>query len=298
MKFIAPAKSINNKHKHEYKQSTNELKNSDEKYPPSHIIQHSNKPIDLDSGDINTQYNTLQEIKLKSGLSQGKLTLRAIPYFFWLIGVFFILAGFLLLINLLLGIGSNSEQTNQLITNSSIIESSMEVSNNISDVALTNRTDVTANNTNNTKRKYIFNSFNEGKWWQYLIVICILIFGVSFFVIAKYETIEMNKDTDTCVISKTYLLSCKIKRISFNMSDIESVFAYKTGKVSDTTNSVVYKIGIRFKIEDKSTSVYIFKSIFEKFVIEDVKTIKEFLYESVEDYESIKDEIRNGIDYI
>jgi hypothetical protein len=296
MKFIAPAKSINNKHKHEYKQSSNSLTNKEEKY--NNIKEHYNKPIDLESIDISNQYSTVQEAKLKSGLSKGKLTLRAIPYFFWFIGAFFILSAFLLLVNLLLGINTK-EKGDVLILNSNITSNITSTNSNINSINY--EKDLLDNNNqtyNNSSKKFIFDSFNEGKWWQYFIVICIFIFGITFFVVAKYETLVMNKEIDNCTITKSYFLFCKSVSISFNISDIESVYAFKTGKVSNTTNSVIYKIGVKFKYEEKSSTIYIFKSLCEKFVIDDVKSIKEFIYESFEDYDNIKEEIRNGIDYL
>lgn len=221
-------------------------------------LPHINRHINLDSGNIHTQHHYLQELKLQKGLSKGNIKLYSIPYFFWFIGLLFILSGFILLLNLLIGIGNTEDN-----------------------------------------EKYIFNAFNEGYWWQYFIIICIVTMGISFFVVAKYETIYLNKDENRCVISKTYLMCCKVRTIELEISDIESIFPYKTGKISTATSSVVYKIGIKFKPQNKenSTCIYLFKSIFEKFVVDDVKRLREFVYELIEDYDSIKEEMRNGIDY-
>lgn len=218
---------------------------------------HHHKEIDIDSGNIAKQFNISQEVKMTVG---GKITLRAIPYFFWFIGILFLAVAFLLFINLLMGIGNDKEDLS-------------------------------------SRKKTIFNAYNEGLWWQYLIVILIFLLGLSFFVIAKYETIIVDKDNNKFILTKTYLLCCKEKVLELHCSDIESIFAFKTGKVTSSTSSILYKLGIRFRHNNKSNCVYVFKSIFEKFVVDDVKTIREFLYEMTDDYETIKDEMRNGIDY-
>ncbi len=97
--------------------------------------------------DKNSQVITEDDLIPRS-YKYKKLKLRRIPFFFWLIGLSFFCAGFLLIYNIL--VGQNSD-------------------------------------------KKIINAFFGKSAWEYVILGFIFIIGVSMFVVAKYETITLDK---------------------------------------------------------------------------------------------------------
>ena len=44
-----------------------------------------------------------------------------------------------------------------------------------------------------SKHSRMFKAFNDGVWWEYIVIICIIALGVSFFFAAKLETVEIDK---------------------------------------------------------------------------------------------------------
>lgn len=139
----------------------------------------------------------------------------------------------------------------------------------------------------------IFRSFYEGYFWQYLVISLIYILGISMFVVAKYEKIYINKTKNLIRFHKLFLLTCKNYSIDMRVSDIESIFLYKTGMSTTTSTSVVFKIGFRFNDERKS--IYLFKSVFEGVVIGEIIKLKSFLYGFEETYESVYSSVRTAI---
>lgn len=196
----------------------------------------------LDQEDIKLQ---IANTKLKR-----KLTIRSFPFFFWLLGLVFIIFGILLLVNLILG--EESENS-------------------------------------------IFKGFNQGYWWEYLIVGIIFSLGISFYITAKYESIHFDREKDLCVLSKTYLFCCSNQSIVLKISEIENIYAIKIGNVSTSMNSIIYKVGIRYGKQNKTA--HIFKSLFERSVINNVLELRRYLFDSYDTYDSIKNDIRDGVIY-
>lgn len=138
---------------------------------------------------------------------------------------------------------------------------------------------------------------SSGLWWQYLISISVIVFGIIFFVVAKYERIEIDENEDRFTLYKTYLLKCKVHDLNIPLSAISSIFLYKTGRESTSNSSIIYKLGISYVINGKKHTIYCFKSIFESLVINDVIKLNKFIFNEDLSYEKLSTEAANSIEY-
>jgi hypothetical protein len=138
---------------------------------------------------------------------------------------------------------------------------------------------------------------SSGLWWQYLISISVVLFGFIFFIVAKYEKIEIDENEEKFTLYKTYLLKCKVNSISIPIYAINSIFLYKTGRESTSNSSIIYKIGISYTLNNRKHTIYCFKSIFESLVIKDVIKLNKFVFNEDLSYEKLSNEAANSIEY-
>lgn len=86
-----------------------------------------------------------------------------------------------------------------------------------------------------------------------------------------------------------YLFCISSDKLVIRISDIVSIFPIRIGTVTTTTNSSLYKVGIRY---NNNRTVYILKSLFKYFIIKDVIRLRSYLFDKHYSYHEIMDEIR------
>lgn len=140
------------------------------------------------------------------------------------------------------------------------------------------------------KDKRIMDGFYGAHFWEYIVLIAIYIIGVSFFVVARYETIEVDKEKGEMRISKFYILKCKKKYLNIPIDEINSVFPTQVvTEHSQTTKTCLNKIGIQF---NETNTVYIFKTVFKCLLIRDVIKLRMHLFKKISTYESVEMELK------
>jgi hypothetical protein len=87
----------------------------------------------------------------------------------------------------------------------------------------------------------IFKGYDEGHWWQYVIVV--VIFGLSFTFLAagRVKTYNFNKKTNEFSVYKTNVLCLKRGKF-FKLNEISGIYAVRRGHSGINLNTIHYKI--------------------------------------------------------
>ena len=171
------------------------------------------------------------------------LTIYNFPFFFWMVGLAFILSDVLLIVNMIL-----KKKDNNFI-----------------------------------------NGFYGKNLWEYFILFIIFLIGFSFFCVAKYESITIDKTKGLMTLKKFELLYCKIKELIIPLDQINSVFPVRVQSPNTPLSyTCLNKIGITF---NHTSTIYLFKTICAYFVIKDVIKIRAYLYRKIQPYETVKEEL-------
>lgn len=146
---------------------------------------------------------------------------------------------------------------------------------------------------NPTKR--IFDSFYGKSVWEYIILVVIYVIGCSFFIVAKYETIVIDKQKGMMTLSKFYLIKCERKLLEIPIEQINSIFPTQVVTESAATSrSCLKKIGIRF---NENSTVFVFKTIFTYGLIKRIIKLRAYVFKKICTYDAVKVELKGTETY-
>ena len=133
--------------------------------------------------------------------------------------------------------------------------------------------------------------------WEYLIIIIIFLFGISFFIYAEYESIHIDLIRGEIKLFKYDNLTCSFNLLNIDINNINSIFPSKveTARSSSMRRSCLTQIGITF---NNNNTVYFFRTLFRYFTIKNVIKIRTFLYKRLQSYEMVERELDGTISYI
>ena len=146
-------------------------------------------------------------------------------------------------------------------------------------------------------RKNFFSGFIGQYAWEFIILIIILLFGVSFFIYAEYESIYIDMIKGVMILYKYNNLTCGFNILEIQINTINSIFPTKirTARSSNMGRTCLTQIGITF---NNNNTVYLFKSLFRYFTIKNVIKIRTFLYKRLQSYDMVERELDGTISYI
>ena len=122
-------------------------------------------------------------------------------------------------------------------------------------------------------------------------------FGVSFFIYAEYESINIDLIKGVLTLYKYENLSCSFNVLEIQVKSINAIFPAKveTTRTSSMRRSCLTQIGITF---NNTSTVYIFKTLFRYFTIKNIIKIRTFLYKRLQSYEMVERELEGTVSYI
>ena len=149
-----------------------------------------------------------------------------------------------------------------------------------------------------SKSKKNFISGFIGKYvWEFIIIVVIFLFGVSFFIYAEYESINIDLMKGVMTLYKYDNLSCSFNVLEIQIKEINAIFPSKveTARTSSMRRSCLTQIGITF---NNSNTIYIFKTLFRYFTIKNIIKMRTFLYKRLQSYEMVERELDGTVSYI
>jgi hypothetical protein len=146
-------------------------------------------------------------------------------------------------------------------------------------------------------KKNFIDGFCGKKFIEYFVLIVIFLVGGSFFIVARYETITIDKQKGLMTLTKFYLLGCKNSVLEIPIENINTIFPTRLliKKSSEMTKNCLCKIGITF---NGIITVYTFKTVCSYFIIKDIIKIRAYLYKKIQTYESVETELNGYESYI
>lgn len=148
------------------------------------------------------------------------------------------------------------------------------------------------------KNKKNFISGFVGRYaWEFIIIIVIFLFGVSFFVYAEYESIHIDLIKGVITLYKYENFTCSFNVLEIQINSINSIFPSKVeaARSSSMRRSCLTHIGITF---NNSDTVYIFKTLFRYFTIKNVIKLRSFIYKRLQTYDMVSRELDGTVSYI
>ena len=137
-----------------------------------------------------------------------------------------------------------------------------------------------------------------GKYaWEFIIIVIILLFGISFFIYSEYESINIDLMKGKLTLYKYNTLTCSFNVLEIQVNSINSIFPAKveTPRSSSMRRSCLTQIGITF---NNSNTVYLFRTLFRYFTIKNVIKLRTFLYKRLQSYDMVSRELEGTISYI
>ena len=146
-------------------------------------------------------------------------------------------------------------------------------------------------------KKNFINGFVGHYFWEYIILIVIFIFGVSFFFYSEYESIKVDKMKGVLILYKYDTLKCKLNKLEIQIKNINSIFPVRvlTQRSSSLERSCLTQIGITF---NNNNTAYLFKTVFRYFTIKTIIKLRTFLYKRLQSYDSVSRELDGTSTYI
>ena len=147
------------------------------------------------------------------------------------------------------------------------------------------------------KKKNFISGFTGRSFLEYLIVVIIFLFGISFFIYAEYESIHIDLIKGVMTLFKYDNLTCSFNVLNIDINNINSIFPSKveTARSSSMRRSCLTQIGVTF---NNSNTVYCFRTLFRYFTIKNVIKIRTFLYKRLQSYEMVERELDGTVSYI
>ena len=137
-----------------------------------------------------------------------------------------------------------------------------------------------------------------GKYaWEFIIIVIILLFGISFFIYSEYESINIDLMKGKLTLYKYNTLTCSFNVLEIQVNSINSIFPAKveTPRSSSMRRSCLTQIGITF---NNSNTVYLFRTLFRYFTIKNVIKLRTFLYKRLQSYDMVSRELEGTVSYI
>jgi hypothetical protein len=146
-------------------------------------------------------------------------------------------------------------------------------------------------------KKNFISGFTGRTFWEYLIIIIIFLFGVSFFIYAEYESIHIDLIKGIMILYKYDNLTCSFNQLKIDINNINSIFPAKveTARSSSMRRSCLTQIGVTF---NNNNTVYFFRTLFRYFTIKNVIKLRTFLYKRLQSYEMVERELDGTVSYI
>lgn len=146
-------------------------------------------------------------------------------------------------------------------------------------------------------KKNFISGFIGRTFWEYLIIIIIFLFGVSFFIYAEYESIHIDLIKGIMILYKYDNLTCSFNQLKIDINNINSIFPAKveTARSSSMRRSCLTQIGVTF---NNNNTVYFFRTLFRYFTIKNVIKLRTFLYKRLQSYEMVERELEGTVSYI
>ena len=146
-------------------------------------------------------------------------------------------------------------------------------------------------------KKNFISGFIGRTFWEYLIIIIIFLFGVSFFIYAEYESIHIDLIKGIMILYKYDNLTCSLNQLKIDINNINSIFPAKveTARSSSMRRSCLTQIGVTF---NNNNTVYFFRTLFRYFTIKNVIKLRTFLYKRLQSYEMVERELEGTVSYI
>ena len=146
-------------------------------------------------------------------------------------------------------------------------------------------------------KKNFISGFTGRTFWEYLIIIIIFLFGVSFFIYAEYESIHIDLIKGIMILYKYDNLTCSFNQLKIDINNINSIFPAKveTARSSSMRRSCLTQIGVTF---NNNNTVYFFRTLFRYFTIKNVIKLRTFLYIRLQSYEMVERELEGTVSYI
>jgi hypothetical protein len=147
------------------------------------------------------------------------------------------------------------------------------------------------------KKKNFISGFTGRTFWEYLIIIIIFLFGISFFIYAEYESIHIDLIKGIMILYKYDNLTCSFNQLKIDINNINSIFPAKveTARSSSMRRSCLTQIGVTF---NNNNTVYFFRTLFRYFTIKNVIKLRTFLYKRLQSYEMVERELEGTVSYI
>ena len=146
-------------------------------------------------------------------------------------------------------------------------------------------------------KKNFISGFTGRTFLEYLIIIIIFLFGVSFFIYAEYESIHIDLIKGIMILYKYDNLTCSFNQLKIDINNINSIFPAKveTARSSSMRRSCLTQIGVTF---NNNNTVYFFRTLFRYFTIKNVIKLRTFLYKRLQSYEMVERELEGTVSYI
>ena len=146
-------------------------------------------------------------------------------------------------------------------------------------------------------KKNFVSGFTGRTFWEYLIIIIIFLFGVSFYIYAEYESIHIDLIKGIMILYKYDNLTCSFNQLKIDINNINSIFPAKveTARSSSMRRSCLTQIGVTF---NNNNTVYFFRTLFRYFTIKNVIKLRTFLYKRLQSYEMVERELEGTVSYI
>jgi len=94
----------------------------------------------------------------------------------------------------------------------------------------------------------LFNGYQEGFWWQYVIVSILFLLSFAFFFSGKVETVTFNKEDKIFTNSKQNLF-CRKQFQQYSLDSVISIAVVRRGHKGVSVNTIHYKVVIRLENE-------------------------------------------------
>ena len=146
-------------------------------------------------------------------------------------------------------------------------------------------------------KKNFFAGFFGKSTWEYVILIAIFIFGVTFFFVSDYESITVDKVKGIITLRKYDVLTCEFHNLDIQIKNINAIFPVKvyTSRSSSMERSCLTQIGLTF---DGTNTAYFFKTIFRYFTVKTVIKLRTFLFKRIQKFETVDRELDGTSTYI
>lgn len=141
-----------------------------------------------------------------------------------------------------------------------------------------------------SESKQMFEAFNGKHVWEYIVVVLIFLFGISFFFAAKFEKIVVNKPEDELLLYKFSLYKFKAETLTIKLSSLNTIYPTRIETTHvESSRTCLNKIGFRF---NETEVVYMFQTIFNYTLINTVIKLRAYIFNKLSTFDSVNWELK------